>query len=122
MGWRALAENRLGRTPSFVIRLEIFIFVSLKLSLLLDNFMITSSVTLPVVTAKYPQAQRSCPQNAFFNMDMVTAHMPVDNFYIHTLAYLPDQFSQPPPYILVEDQLAVLRDPHNVMLDTVYSM
>jgi len=36
MDWYALAENQLGRTPLFIIHLETFIFVSLKLALLFD--------------------------------------------------------------------------------------
>ena len=55
-------------------------------------------------------------------MDMVTADMPFDYLYVHTFAYLPDQLSQPPPNILVEYRLAVLRDPHNVILDVIYAM
>jgi hypothetical protein len=59
MGWRALAESQLGRTPSFTIYLEIFIFGSLHLALLLDIFHDHLIRNISGSTAKYPRAQ-SC--------------------------------------------------------------
>ena len=55
-------------------------------------------------------------------MDMVTADMPFEYLDIHACTYLSDELPQPSPNFLVEHRLAVLRYPHNVILDVIYAM
>jgi hypothetical protein len=67
MGWRTLAESQLGRTPSFGIHLEIFIFGSLHLALLLDILHDHLIGNIPGSRCKVPASPKMLPQNAFFN-------------------------------------------------------
>jgi len=56
------------------------------------------------------------------DMDMIFRHMPLDDLHIVTLAYLPDEISQPNRNVSTQYWLAVFRDPHDVILDVVNGM
>ena len=65
---------------------------------------------------------RDMGRHRYEDMDVVPRYMPFDDLQIVTLAYLPDETSQPNRYVSTQYRLAIFCDPYDVVLDVINGM